>query len=46
MAAAKRAHSFLGGAVSPVVVGVLAIGAGVAGALYYLLRAPPKSAPA
>jgi uncharacterized coiled-coil protein SlyX len=43
MAAAQRAKSFMGGAISPTVVGVLVIGAGVAGTLYYLLRAP-KSA--
>jgi hypothetical protein len=43
-AAAQRAKSFMGGAISPTVVGVLVIGAGVAGTLYYLLRAPPKPA--
>jgi hypothetical protein len=45
LAAAKRAKSFMGGALSPTVVGVLVIGAGVAGTLYYLLRAA-KPAPA
>jgi uncharacterized coiled-coil protein SlyX len=45
LAAARRAKSFMGGALSPTVIGVIAIGAGVAGTLYYLLRAP-KPAPA